>query len=384
MLDKNINLRSLYKYLIFILFAFTSTISIFFTTNNVLNKLVFLLNILALTLGIIYTFCFFNNKTNIIYFLFLFILILFWGRNYLLFNIICYVVAFIPLYSQEIISFYEWSSLIQLLLGIILSICGILPIRNYLTNTITLGFINENGLGMVLCVFTLTFLIEGKDKHLFLTDKKYKYVFLILILCIEGKILQDFTAIAILLVFIGLGYVFQKNNSKSLIGIITLVIPSILCYIAVYISKNFTFTSNFWKNLNNIITLRPMIWNHYYLMYPHGPMPIKWLVDRNYVGGAIDGTYIYLYIFEGYIFLILFVTILTISNFLLALQEDYILLAGMIAFEIGSFVENIGINYGQSFLIIVGFLSLNYSWLRMNNLKDSPKLYKRRIDRNDS
>lgn len=321
------------------------------------------ITILLLVLGVIINIIYNLNLSKIVYILILIAGLIYW-HNYFILNIISFTIALLPIYKNNYIKMYQWILGSQLICGLLISLLTKTNVTNPLTGGLTLGYINENSLGAELSLFFLFLVINKNDNNLKLSSQKWKYTILTIVILFVYFVLNDMTACAMIILFFIFYFIFRiiNDRNKWVIGTISFFLPIVICMFSIWVGYNFSYNNNFLVKLDNLVTLRPLIWNHYFMTFPIGANPSSWVPEYNFINGSLDGTYAYLYIFLGYIILMIITVGFALCNFRLAKKKDWVLLSLMLAIEIASFSENISINLQQCFASVFSLLSYYLFW----------------------
>lgn len=338
----NINFFSLWQKFCVVIFSILVTVVNF----NYFSK------IAPVVLGILILFFFaydvthLQNFSQFIYILFL-LLILFIGRGlYVPTAVVCIGLIFMTISYEKVIYIYRFALIFQLFVGLVLSLIGKAPLRR--GNVLTLGFSNENVLGIVLVFLSFTLLVEFTEKGLNVTKSYQKWAIFLFLNLFNIIILNDYTAEIVSGVFI-IGVILRKTlvKRKMIMRFIVVIIPLAMSIIAVHVGRNFPFIKVPITNTNMLI--RFSTWNAYFTKYQINFFPQKVVVPLT----AYDGSYTYLLTFTGWLITGLFIIGLIICNYRLLTSNRIIILIMLIAIEIGSFSENYLIAFATNFSMVM-------------------------------
>lgn len=277
----------------------------------------------------------------------------------------CLVISFISFSPYLMVKAYYFAARWNLIVTFILAIVGYAPMFNPSDGVITVGFSNENSLGMLITftsILLLVQVIKKKERNLV---KSLKIIFIATIVFINYSVIDDKTMTFVFLLFIILTLFFKKSSEIKLIiaKIVGLIIPFFLLSESWLLTKNFG-TTDLSLRLNERLSNRLFMWNWYYQkmgvsIFP----PFNKLGEYNF-WGTIDGSYTLLLLQYGILFAVTTCIALAISNYLLCKNGYYILYSIMISFEVGAFCENVLQFYTLTFIFVFSICSLCPGWLR--------------------
>lgn len=348
--------------------AIISPLIILFVCNNYLselqgiNTITMILICGLLVAGFTYDIIHINNKYQIIYLAFLFLIILIWKSNRTTIAIVMLGLLFMMISPEKTVYMYRWILTIQTIIGMLLSIIGLIPIRDERTGVLSLGFSNENGLGAVLEIIAITLIFDLKNGKLTLTASKSRWLFLAFVVLFDSLIINDNTAVLTILILLILLMVKKVLVRSTLMKMVIVVLPIIISSFAIWIGINYNSTSTWMYKLNNAVTQRIFIWNYYFHNYPIQWMPNNWEFNSQIYWGFFDGAYTYFIINKGILLSILLILGLCICNFQLISWKKWNLLLIMLAIEIAGFSENIVITYYLSFSLVFIISAYNPAW----------------------
>ena len=354
-----------YEYILVILLSINSIVNNITITSNIINQIGLFSMMLIFMVGIIFDISKFNSLSHYIYLIFLACFLVLFRFSFFSFSIASLAIDFLFIPVNNIVSIYRKIIIVQLIYGFLTSLAGLSPLKNPQTGVLTFGFVNENGIGILLAILVLTFLFTEKNGQLVFNLKWYNIVFTILITGIEVLLFNDNTA-ALMIVFffllLPLKEYFLKNRVFQLVSFL---IPIGLAVFAFWVSFNYSITSATWVNkLNSLMTWRIDIWHYYLTNYPLTYFPSKLQTNNKILFGAFDGTYTYLGLFNGLIMLVIIVIGLALANIRLLLNKKFYIFAFLLCFEISGFAENIVINYYQCFALVFAILAYSKNWLK--------------------
>lgn len=290
------------------------------------------------------------------------VLFIFKFNNFLIIPF-CLAIVFINYSPDLMLKSYYFSSKWNLIITFLLAIIGYSPLRNSSDGIITLGFSNENSLGLVITFLSVLFLTQ-----IFQNNNKYGRILTITLISItifiNYFIIDDKTMVFAFIVFILLVMFFKNvNKVKSFIAkLLSIVLPFYLLYESWNLTKNFG-NSGLSLNLNEQLSNRLFMWNWYYQkMGISLSSPTNRLAGYNF-WGTIDGSYTLFLLQYGIVLAVFICLLLAISNYLLCKNNNYMFYSIMLSFEIGAFSENILQFYTLTFILVFSICSLYPGWL---------------------
>ena len=355
-----------YENIIIVLLSINSIINNINTnSSSLLNRMSLFSMILIFAVGIIFDVGKLNKLTYYIYLIFLVCILVLFRFSSFSFSIVSLAVAFLFIPVNNVVSIYKKIIIVQLIYGFLTSLIGLSPLINPQTGVLTFGFVNENGTGMLLAIFALTFFFTQKNEQLIFNLKWYNLLMAILIMGIEIFLFNDNTAALMIILFFLLLLLKQLFLKNKVFQLMSLLIPVGLAVFAFWAGFNYSSISSNWINgLNSLITWRIDTWHYYLTNYPLTCFPSKWQINSQILFGYFDGTYTSLGVFDGWVMLILIVMGLSLANIRLLLNKKFYLFAFLLCFEISGFAENVIINYNQCFALAFAILAYSKDWLR--------------------
>lgn len=304
---------------------------------------------------------------DIVFILFLVLIVIFF-RKMVIFQIVSVVIAFLPVTANDTWLAYRNGIIISVILAFIF---GLLGYSLYNTNTydgvLTLGFVNENQIGYYLAFIAISLLFRFSDHSLQLNVNWWNGIFYVIVLLVNNRIFQDNTAVVLMIMFAL--FILVKNKIKNWVLMIFILLAPFMTYFTYWISMNF-YSSNWTGKFNDLVTMRPEIWNYFFTRYPislFGGNQIivsKFGYDYTPGQGAFDGSYAYMLYSLGILFTIFVVVGLSLAVYQLVRAKNYYVLVYLICLEFVGFSENIMYSYSLSFAIIFAFLAYRFTWFQ--------------------
>ncbi|UTF47667.1 hypothetical protein [Limosilactobacillus fermentum] len=304
---------------------------------------------------------------DIVFILFLVLIVIFF-RKMVIFQIVSVVIAFLPVTANDTWLAYRNGIIISVILAFIF---GLLGYSLYNTNTydgvLTLGFVNENEIGYYLAFIAISLLFRFSDHSLQLNVNWWNGIFYVIVLLVNNRIFQDNTAVVLMIMFAL--FVLVKNKIKNWVLMIFILLAPFMTCFTYWISMNF-YSSNWTGKFNDLVTMRPEIWNYFFTRYPislFGGNQIivsKFGYDYTPGQGSFDGSYAYMLYSLGILFTIFVVVGLSLAVYQLVRAKNYYVLVYLICLEFVGFSENIMYSYSLSFAIIFAFLAYRFTWFQ--------------------
>lgn len=221
------------------------------------------------------------------------------------------------------------------------------------------GFGNPNTLGFYVTLLVLIFI------YFYWAQSVYKVLVPVIIsfVLVNFKLYDHTASLVILTMF--LFYLANKINPKifasKILRFFNALLPIILALFAYFVGKNFG-RYNFISELNQLVRMRPQIWNYYLFHYPirlFGSVisnPIQMGANYTVGQGAFDGSYIYYPVKYGLIATAIVLLLLCVSIFKAQKANNFSLVAFLIAMTISGFSESLLFNSFQSPIIMMACL----------------------------
>ena len=359
----NIKTSRLYEYFLLVLLTF---LVVFEQVNNIyksqiISKVTFGIALIILIIGILSNLLKKQTIANLLYILLMILLLFILRKDYIFVYAISIAIACLPLKMSNFLSMYRLILFFEILIIVSLACLLILPIRSR-TGTLAFGFVNENVTGMTFSILSLLTLFNFQNQiKLSPTIKSIFLNFVSIILNIF--LFKDYTMVALYALFVILLMINKYIKSQKVMYVFSIV-PVLSFCASYFIAKNFL--HYLWiSKLNVFMTWRPFIWHYYLSSYPLSPFgasALGWKVNSQILSGAVDGSYIYMLVFFGYIVLMIVILGLTLCNILLVRKNHWGLLALIVGIEIVGISENIIFNYDNCFLFVMLFLSYSFEW----------------------
>lgn len=373
----NIRTSRLYDYLLLMLLTF---LVVFEQVNNIyksqiISKITFGIALIILIIGILANLL--KNQTipNLLYILLMVLLLVVLKKDYIFVYAISIAIACLPLKINRFLSIYRLVLFFEILIIFLLACLLILPIRSR-TGTLAFGFVNENLTGMTFSILSLLTLFNFRN-HVMLspTIKSIALNFLSIILNIF--LFKDYTMVALYFLF-AIFLMLNKYIKSQKVMYVSAIVPALSFCVSYFIAKNFL--HYLWiSKLNIFMAWRPFIWHYYLSTYPislFGASSLGWNANNQILSGAVDGSYIYMLIFFGYVVLMIVILGLMLCNILLVRKNILGLLALIVSIEIVGISENIIFNYDNCFLFVMLFLSYNFEWYNVPAKLNLSRRYK--------
>lgn len=370
MIKKNSISRVYYK-LFVILLTSLSFLNVYSNSHNTYYGL------LTIILGAIFLFFglirFVLEGLNLNKFLFVVFLLLIWlvtkFNSFFLVPIII-TISFIGFSPLEIIKIYSSSNLYCLLLTILSALLGISPMKNPIDGVLSLGFSNENTLGLFMLLIASFYLLEMLNCKTYNKSIYYKVAFILLFIFMNTLITDDRTVVFVFLIFL-LSSCLIRVKAKSLLkimGYIACLFPAILTYGSWIAMKNYD-NSNFYYALNKILSNRILMWNWFYHNVPITLFPSNLKVNQFNYWGTVDGSYALMLFQSGIMVTIIVCLLLILCNFQLIKKGYYSVFCLIFSLEVGAFSENILQSPVIVYVVVFALMSLYPDWLdKQNNL----------------
>ena len=331
--------------------------------NNAFQSVVIFTSIAVFVLGIA---IFFYNGISYSKILFLFSLsLILYLSNFNNFLVVpmCLAVAFVNYPPELIVDAYNTSNIWNLCITIVLALVGLSPMRNVNDGVLSLGYANENTLGLIITFISLKFLKDlasNKNER----KKVLKILFIVLSFFVNYFVTQDRTMTLVLLLFTFELFLFKIKGFITLYvyKIVGLILPYFLLYSSWTLAKNFG-ESQFSYLLNNALSNRLLMWNWYYQKSGISVLPQINLLNKLNYWGTIDGSYTLLLLQYGLMLSIIICTLLTICNLLLLKHKKHTIFYMLLSLEVGAFCENIIQFYTLSFVLVFAINTLYMSWM---------------------
>lgn len=320
-----------------------------FHTINIINNFSILIICTLYLISLIVS----DIKTSdFIYLIFMIFIVLLFKSSYVLY---CTVLALI--YSRinifNIIKNYKFSVYIS---TIVIIGCSLLGLVNRFSplGVLTLGFVNENGLGYYLAIITILSTINLSLER-FIVNKQY-YWFALIISCFLVFCIKDYTALLIIWLYFLLIKGFYSGLFKK-VRIVFIILPLLLSIFSFWCGENFL-KYQWLQYLNNIITKRFFLWNYYLTKRSIPLLGKRFEVDITADGRywSLDGSYMYYMFAYGLLFAVIMIVGLCLANYYLLKSERYIFLSLLLVLEVSGFSENFLFNYNMSFGAIIALL----------------------------
>lgn len=363
---RQLNFHKIYYYIIVAILASLSLLNTCTNSNGgslnaILEETVFIL-------------AFFNffitgiKKNKIIFVVLIFMILLITKFNSFFIVPVLFSLAFVNYTPWDLIRGYNLANLFSLCMTVLLSILGFLPMRNYLDGVISLGYTNENTLGLFTLLISLFYTLEiimYKSKMKFI---RLKIIFIITFVFLNYFIIEDRTVIVVFLVFLLLCYVFKSkiNFFVYLTKVLGCLCPILFTYISLFLVKHYD-SSNFYFTLNKLLTNRLYMWNWYFERMPISLYPSNLKINLFDFWGTIDGSYVYLLFQSGVLVTIITCSLLVYSNYLLLKNNFNYLFCLLLSLEVCAFSEDILQLPLIVFVMCFALLSIYPNWVTKFN-----------------
>lgn len=355
----------LYKIVTFLLLV----LSVFTIQNNNHNNqfqiVVIVTSIILLIVGFIEIGLKGSIVKKSIYVLGLIIVLFIFKFNNFLIIPTCLAIVFINYSPDLMLKSYCFSVEWNLIITFLLSVVGYSPLRNSSNGVITLGFSNENNLGLLITFLSIIFFTQLFHGNSSMYVRILKIVFIALTVFTDYFIIDDKTMVLVFFVFFVLLLFFRKiNRAKVFIAqILAIVVPFYLLYESWILTRNFGNSELSFK-LNEELSNRLFMWNWYYQKMGINLFPSTNKLTGYNFWGTIDGSYILFLLQYGIIFAFMICILLAISNYLLCKKNNYLFYSILLSFEISAFSENVLQFYTLTFILIFSMCSLYPGWLK--------------------
>lgn len=273
-------------------------------------------------------------------------------------------ISFVDFSPLEIIKIYYLSNLYCLAITVFLALIGISPMRNPVDGVLSLGFSNENGLGLFMLLIASFYLLE------IMSIKKckrfnYKIAFIIIFILVNVFITDDRTVVLVFFIFF-LSSLLINTKFKRLLkvmGYIACLLPAILIYSSWVFMKNYN-NNNFYYALNNLLSNRIIMWNWFYHNIPIMLYPSNLKISQFNYWGTVDGSYAFMLFHSGVMVTIIVCLLLILCNILLVKNGYYYVFCLIFSLELGAFSEDILQSPFIVYVIIFALMSLYPKWLK--------------------
>lgn len=359
--------KNIYKYYYYIIVAILTCLSLINTYSNShglnLKILSNILGIIFLILGILN---FFINGIKIrkIFFLFLVFTIFCMTKfnNFLILPIFISI-SFLNYSPQQLIRGYYLSNLWCLVITGIMAMIGLAPMRSW-DGILSLGFSNENTLGLFTLLISLFYLLEIIIKGKAVKHYYCKFFAISIFLLLNLFITMDRTVIVIFILFYILTMFFRIKNVffKYLLISIECISPILLTYVSILCFTNYR-NNNFYFNLNKLLSNRIYMWNWFYNKIPLSLYPSNLKINQFKFWGTVDGSYTYLLFQSGIVTTCIICLLLVYCNFLLLKNRLNYIFSLLVSLEIGAFSENILQLPAIVFIVPFAILALLPNWI---------------------
>ena len=141
----------------------------------------------------------------------------------------------------QVIKAYYLSNLYCLIITIALALVGISPMRNVIDGIISLGFANENTLGLFTLLISLFYTLEivilkKKTRRFYI-----KLCFILVFIILNIFIIADRTVVLVFLLFLLFVGIFKMKNTflTIILDVFGCLCPLLLTYSSLYLLKNY-------------------------------------------------------------------------------------------------------------------------------------------------
>lgn len=336
--------------------------------NNQFQFIVIIISIIIALLGLVkFTFDGLTFQKIIFIAILVAILCCFKFNNFLVIPA-CLAIAFVNYSPELVLHSYYISSIWNFIITALIAIIGLSPMTNSSDGVITLGYSNENSLGLIITFLAILFFIQFYKDRMKTHWAYLKLMFVLLTLIVDYFIIDDKTMIVVFAFFILLSLLLKANNFLALFiaKVIGIILPFFLLYMSFVFTENYGSTQLSLR-LNEMLSNRLYMWNWYYQKMGISFLPPSTRLSGFNFWGTIDGSYTLFLLQYGIVLTILITFALLVSNYLLLKNNKHTLFSIMLSFELGAFCENVLQFYTLTFVLIFAICAIYPGWTKKNS-----------------
>lgn len=263
----------------------------------------------------------------------------------------------------KILKTYFLGVVSSIIFVMVLCLFKVLPMINN-DDFVTYGFRNPNSIGFYLLMLFGICLVLGITRSIFLNLGLF-----VVIAYTTFFEMEDHTAFILLFLLYFL-YIFQFVGKKVIqwqpVKYFIFLIPYMFTLLTFWIGSNF-FNYRWMITLNNYFTSRPANWNYWMTNFDFLPLGIKMPTNVTFGHGALDGAFFTFPLFNGYLFFISVLLIISFGIFRMAHNQEYLLLIFILILLLFSISEN-GAFKNLYCPLVPLCLSEVIQWIKTNSL----------------